>query len=108
MKSFFRTLLSLAGAHWITSIGVVLTTASGVVFLGLLFQDFNNPYAGVVVFLILPALFASGLLLMPLGLFVASHRVAGFPVILDRVPAEGPRAARLAWVLGFATLATSG
>jgi len=108
MKSFFRTLLSLAGAHWITSIGVVLTTASGVVFLGLLFQHFNNPYAGVVVFLILPALFASGLLLMPLGLFVASRRIGGFRGILGRIPAEGPRGARLAWAFGFATLANIG
>src|SRR5215510_1792403 len=108
MKSFFRTLLSLSSAHWITSIGFVLTTASGVVFFGLLFQHFNNPYVGVLVFLILPALFASGLILMPLGLLVASRRVGGFRRILDSVPAEGPRVARLAWAFAFATLANVG
>jgi nitrate/TMAO reductase-like tetraheme cytochrome c subunit len=105
---FVRTLLSLSSAHWVTSIGVVLTTASAVVFLLLLFQHFDNPYVGVVVFLILPALFVLGLLLMPLGLFLASRRAGGFRRILDRVPVEGARVARLAWAFAFATVANVG
>jgi NapC/NirT cytochrome c family, N-terminal region len=105
VKSFLKTLLSLSVVHWMTSIGVVLTTASAVVFVVLLFQRFNNPYFGIVVFMLLPGLFVLGLLLMPLGLFLASRRAGGFRQILDRVPAEGHRAARLAWVFAFATLA---
>src|SRR5262245_8225922 len=101
-------LLSLSSTHWLTGTGAVLTTASAVVFLVLLFQHFNNPYVGVVVFLILPALFVLGLLLMPLGLFLASRHAGGFGKILERVPAEGPRAARLAWAFAFATLANVG
>src|SRR5436309_15946257 len=53
VRSFFRTVLSLSVVHWLTSIGVVLTTASAVVFLVLLFQRVDNPYFGIVVFLVL-------------------------------------------------------
>jgi nitrate/TMAO reductase-like tetraheme cytochrome c subunit len=105
MNSFLRTLLSLSVIHWLTSVGVVLTTASGLVFLALVFQRVQNPYFGIVVFLILPALFVVGLLLMPLGLFLASWRFGGFQQVLDRVPEVAPRAVRLAWALVLATLA---
>jgi hypothetical protein len=105
MKSFFRTLLSLSVIHWLTSIGVVLTTASAVAFLVLLFQRVNNPYFGIVVLFILPALFLLGLLLMPLGLLLASRRLGGMRNVLQRVPEERARAGRFAWAFAFATLA---
>ena len=108
MRSFFRTLLSLSVMHWLTSIGVVLTTASAVAFLVLLFQHINNPYFGIIVFFILPALFVLGLLLMPLRLFVASRRYCGMRNLLQRVPAERARAGRFAWAFAFATLANVG
>jgi hypothetical protein len=76
MKSFFHTVLSLSVVHWLTSIGVVLTTASALVFVGLLFLISENPYFGIVVFLILPALFVLGLLLIPLGILVVSAGMA--------------------------------
>jgi NapC/NirT cytochrome c family, N-terminal region len=105
MKSFFRTLFSLSVIHWLTSIGVVLTTASAIVFLVLLFQHVNNPYFGIVVLFILPALFLLGLLLMPLGLFLASRRHGGIQLVMQRLPAEHARAKRFAWAFAFATLA---
>src|SRR5262245_38894566 len=105
MKSFFRTLLSLSVIHWLTSIGVVLTTASAVAFLVLIFQRVNNPYFGIVVLFILPALFLLGLLLMPLGLLLASRRLGGMRGVLQRVPEERARAGRFAWAFAFATLA---
>lgn len=108
MRSFFRTLLSLSVMHWLTSIGVVLTTASAVAFLVLLFQHINNPYFGIIVFFILPAFFVLGLLLMPLGLFLASRRYGGMRNLLQRVPAESARAGRFAWAFAFATLANVG
>jgi len=108
MKSFFRTLLSLSVAHWLTSVGVILTTASAVVFLVLVFEQFANPYIGIIVFLILPALFVLGLLLMPAGLFLASRKAGGFRNVLGRAPSDGHRAARLAWAFAFATLANVG
>jgi hypothetical protein len=107
MKSFLHTLLSLSVVHWLTSIGVVLTTASGLVFVGLLFLSSDNPYFGIVMFLILPALFVLGLLLMPLGILVVSRRHGGFSKVLERLPREGARAARLAWAFAFATIANA-
>jgi len=105
MKSFFRTILALSIVHWLTSLGVVLTTASGIVFLGLLFKRVDNPYFGIVVFFILPALFVVGLVLMPAGLLLASRRSGGLRPLLAPVPADTARAARFAWVFAFATLA---
>jgi hypothetical protein len=107
MKSFFHTLLSLSVVHWLTSIGVVLTTASALLFVGLLLLSSENPYFGIVIFLILPGLFLLGLVLMPLGLLVVSRRHGGFSKVLERLPREGARAARLAWTLAFATIANA-
>jgi hypothetical protein len=108
MRSFFRTLLSLSVVHWLTSFGVVLTTASAGVFLMLVFQHFDNPYVGIVVFVVIPALFVLGLILMPLGLLVASRRPGGYRKVLEQLPHSGPEVARLGWVIAFATLANAG
>jgi len=108
MKSFLRTLLSLSVVHWLTGVGAALTTASALVFLALVFQRVENPYFGIVGFLVLPALFVLGLLIMPLGLFLASRRLGGFGQLVQRAPEQGPRAVRLAWAFGFATLANAG
>jgi nitrate/TMAO reductase-like tetraheme cytochrome c subunit len=64
--------------HPVAIAGVVITTVAAVAFLtllgGELFGLFNNPYAGLVIFIAMPALFVLGLLLIPLG--VALHRRA--------------------------------
>src|SRR5213596_2243789 len=108
MRSFFRTLLSLAAVHWLTSIGVVLTTASSGVFLALVFQRFDNPYFGIVVFLVIPALFVLGLLLMPFGVFLAGRRLGGYRQLLAHLSSQRPRLAPLGWAFAFATLANAG
>jgi hypothetical protein len=108
MNSSWHTLLDLSVAHWLTSVGVVLTTASALVFLCLLFLSSDNPYFGIVAFLILPTLFVLGLLLMPLGILVVSRRHGGFAKVLERLPREGARAARVAWAFAFATIANAG
>jgi len=59
-------------SHPISAVGLVLALASGCVFAGLvvihLFASPGNPYADIVVFVMLPPLFAVGLLLMAIGL----------------------------------------
>jgi hypothetical protein len=107
MTSFFRTLLSLAVVHWLTSIGVVLTTASAAVFLLLVFQHFENPYIGIIVFLVIPALFVLGLILMPIGLALAARRSGGYRQLFTQVRPAGPQLARLGWAIAFATLANA-
>ena len=58
--------------HPLAIAGVILTTVSAVVFAALLVAMlsgafFNNPYAGLVVFIVVPALLVLGLLLIPRG-----------------------------------------
>jgi hypothetical protein len=65
-----RTRLSL--------IGTVLTTVSAILFLTLLALELvglhGGPYAGILAFLIIPALFVLGLILIPLGLWLDRRR----------------------------------
>ena len=67
----------------ISRIGVALTTASALPFLALLLLHaagfLRNPYAGLLVFVLLPGVFVLGLLLIPIGLWVERRRgpVAG-------------------------------
>ena len=54
--------------------GGALTTAAGVTMIGYWVVEFfgrgyNNPYLGIIFFLILPALFLGGLVLIPIGVF---------------------------------------
>ena len=64
----------------ISRIGVALTTASALLFLFLLAAltagFLQNPYSGLVVFVLVPALFVVGLLLIPVGLRIERRRVA--------------------------------
>jgi hypothetical protein len=60
--------------------GMIVTTISAVVFLVVFFADLlgmhTNPYSGILFFLILPAFFVLGLLLIPLGAWVERRRRA--------------------------------
>jgi hypothetical protein len=60
--------------------GMVLTTASAVVFLVVFLADLfglhTNPYLGLLFFLILPGIFLFGLALIPLGAWVERRRRA--------------------------------
>jgi nitrate/TMAO reductase-like tetraheme cytochrome c subunit len=64
----------------ISRIGVALTTASALLFLFLLFIELlgrlENPYTGLVVFVMMPAIFVVGLLLIPIGLSIERRRTA--------------------------------
>jgi len=57
--------------HPVTLAGAVIATVGAVAFLTLLAADllglFSNPYAGLVIFIAVPALFVFGMLLIPLG-----------------------------------------
>jgi hypothetical protein len=61
-------------------LGMVLTTISAVVFLVVFLADLfglhTNPYLGIVFFLILPAIFLLGLILIPLGAWIERRRRA--------------------------------
>ena len=66
--------------HPIAIAGVVITTVSAVVFIALtiaivagLFE--HDPYAGLVIFVAIPAVFVAGLLLVPLGMWLQRRRL---------------------------------
>jgi cytochrome bd-type quinol oxidase subunit 2 len=73
-----RRLLAKLVRHRVSQLGVVLTLASGCVFLGLVVLHLRgfrqNPYADIVVIVMLPALFALGLLFMVVGLWLQRRR----------------------------------
>jgi len=80
------------GNNPISLAGGAITTASGVTMFAYwlveIFGRFNdNPYLGIIFFLILPALFVAGLLLIPVGLLLRRRKLRKAGLI----PAEFPR-----------------
>ena len=69
--------------HPVAIAGTVITTASAVVFIALviavLLGMLNNPYAGLVVFVAVPAIFVLGLLLIPLGMRLQRRKLERDP-----------------------------
>jgi len=68
------------GNNPISLAGGAITTASGVTMIGYwlveLFGRFNdNPYLGIIFFLLLPGLFVGGLLLIPIGIWVRRKKL---------------------------------
>ena len=58
----------------LSALGIALTTASALIFLGLILLEvlgaLKNPYIGIVIFVVMPVLFVLGLLLIPIGLWL--------------------------------------
>ena len=73
-----RPTLAAVLRNRVSGLGVALTTASAIIFVFLVALEvlgyFENPYAGLVVFGMLPALFTVGLLLIPVGLWLERRR----------------------------------
>jgi nitrate/TMAO reductase-like tetraheme cytochrome c subunit len=80
------------GNNPISLAGGAITTASGVTMIGYwlveLFGRFNdNPYLGIIFFLLLPAVFIAGLVLIPVGLFLRRQKLKK----AGQIPAEFPK-----------------
>src|SRR5262245_45152838 len=93
--------------------GMVLTTVSAVVFVIVLLADLfglhTNPYLGILFFIVLPALFVLGLLLIPLGAMIERRRrLAGKPprsIEWPRVDLNDPSQRRTAVAIFALTIA---
>ena len=63
--------------HPLAIAGAVIATVSAVAFVALVIASlaglFENPYAGMVVFVLIPAAFVLGLLLIPAGMRLQQH-----------------------------------
>ena len=97
----------LLTSHWLSMAGAALVTTAVISWLFVLPLQLRghttNPYAGIVVFLILPLVFFLGLALIPIGVYFGKRRIqAGLgEAPFDRKAALG----RLAWFLGITTVA---
>src|SRR5499427_11010127 len=92
--------------NWVGLIGVFLVTTAVISWLFVLPLQIrghvSNPYIGIIAFLILPIVFFTGLILVPIGIYISKHRIReGFSQ-----PAFDRHAAlrRIAWFFGITTL----
>ncbi|HET7746645.1 MAG TPA: NapC/NirT family cytochrome c [Vicinamibacteria bacterium] len=84
--------LAYLGRNAVTLTGAVLTTSAGLTLVGTWLLEMTgkritHPYAGIVFFFALPAVFVAGLVLMPIGALVRRARLRG----RGELPAEYPR-----------------
>ena len=65
--------------HWLSLVGLALVTTAGISWLFVLplriRSHTDNPYVGIVVFLILPIVFFVGLALIPIGVYVSKRQL---------------------------------
>ena len=75
-----RPILVLLTSHWISMLGAALVTLAGFSWLFVLPLNIrgglvNNPYIGLLVFIAIPIIFFAGLVLIPIGMALAKHKV---------------------------------
>jgi hypothetical protein len=112
LGSWIRPIVYL-GTNPISLIGAILTTSAGITLVGfwafeILFGSPTHPYAGILLFLVLPAIFALGLILMPIGLLWRRrqmHRRGELPTAYPRIDFSRPVLRRAAVLVAVATLA---
>ncbi|HEY7159630.1 MAG TPA: NapC/NirT family cytochrome c, partial [Acidobacteriota bacterium] len=101
-----RPFLLLVTSHWISLIGLGLIITSLVSFLFILPVHLrtgaDNPYIGIVALLIIPMIFFLGLVLVPIGIFLAKRRIKHR--IETHITDRRQAVRRLLWFLAIATL----
>jgi nitrate/TMAO reductase-like tetraheme cytochrome c subunit len=92
--------------HWVSLAGSAIVTTAVLSFLFVfplqMRGHVDNPYIGIIVFLILPVVFFVGLLLIPIGIYLGKRRLRK-----DLASVEFDRKAairRLVWFFGVTTL----
>jgi NapC/NirT cytochrome c family protein len=80
------------GHNAVTLVGAVLTTSAAVTLIGFWLRESvretaTNPYSGILFFVVLPALFLLGLILMPLGVWWRRRRLR----VRGELPKQWPR-----------------
>jgi hypothetical protein len=101
--------------HPLAIAGALVTAISAVVFIALvgaaLMGVFVNPYAGLVIFVAIPAVLVLGLLVIPIGMWLQRRKVARHPETADDWPIwdfRTPRVRRAALLLiAFTTLSAA-
>jgi nitrate/TMAO reductase-like tetraheme cytochrome c subunit len=103
------------GNNPISLAGGAITTASGITMIGYWLEQMfvrpnDNPYLGIIFFLILPGIFVLGLLLIPVGVFIRRQKLqkagqipAAYPKVdfNDRIFRHGVDIVLLATIVNF-------
>jgi hypothetical protein len=96
--------------HPLAIAGALITATSAVVFLALLAAAliglFSNPYAGLIVFVAVPAMLVGGILLVPIGMWLQRRKLARDPQAGDDWPVwdfRSPRVRRASLLFVAAT-----
>jgi hypothetical protein len=75
-----RPILVMLASHWISMLGTALVTLAGFSWLFLLPTNLRgrveNPYIGLLLFIVIPVIFFVGLALIPIGVFLAKRHIA--------------------------------
>jgi NapC/NirT cytochrome c family, N-terminal region len=75
-----RSVLVLLTSHWLSMAGVALVTLAGFSWIFVLPASLrgrvDNPYIGLLVFIAIPAVFFTGLILIPIGIALGKRRVS--------------------------------
>lgn len=101
-----RPVWFLLTQHWLSLLGVALLASALISWLFVLPQHIRghaeNPYVGIIVFLVLPAIFFAGLLLVPVGVYLSKRQIRSG---LDGETFDRKAALRrIAWFFGATTL----
>jgi NapC/NirT cytochrome c family, N-terminal region len=93
--------------HWLSLVGVALVTTAGLSWLFVLPAQIrghvDNPYIGIVLFLILPIVFFAGLALIPIGVYLSRRQIE--QGLTDTTFDRKAALERLAWFFGATTVA---
>ncbi len=96
----------LLASHWISMLGTALVTLAGFSWLFLLPThlrgNVENPYIGILLFLIVPGVFFAGLALIPIGIYLGKRRIAEH---MDAIPDRKMVIRRTAIFFGVMTVA---
>jgi hypothetical protein len=111
VKDWARLLFYLS-QNTLSLIGVVLTTSSAITLIGFWMYDFMlpgppHPYVGILLFLILPAVFVFGLLLIPIGIGLRRRKlqqIGELPTVYPAVDLQTPMVRNSLLFIGFATI----
>ncbi len=84
-----RPVLAVLTSHWLSILGASLVTIAGCSWLFLLPMHIagqaQDPYAGILIFVVIPLIFFIGLALIPIGAYLARRRIrAGLATAPDR------------------------
>ncbi|HXY06608.1 MAG TPA: NapC/NirT family cytochrome c [Terriglobales bacterium] len=102
-----RPVWFLLTRHWLSLVGMALVTTAGISWLFVLPVQIRghveNPYIGIVFFLILPIVFLGGLALIPIGVYLSRRQIQ--KGLTDAAFDRKAALERLAWFFGATTLA---